>query len=65
MTEQDFLAQAAAQRTAAANTNLRNRREMHERSAATWEAMARSAADTAERATVNATAKASLRKNAA
>lgn len=65
MTEQDFLAQAAVQRTAAANTNLRNRREMHERSAATWEAMARNAADTAERATVNRIAKASSKSEAA
>jgi hypothetical protein len=58
MTHKDFLAQAAAQRLMAANTNLPNRREMHERSAASWEAMARSAADTAQRASVNESAKA-------
>ncbi len=65
MTQKDFLAQAAAQRVAAANTSLPNRREMHERSAATWEAMARSSADTAERASVNENAEASSKKSAA
>jgi hypothetical protein len=61
MTQKDFLAQAASQHLAAASTNLPNRRAMHERSAATWEAMAQSAADTAERASVNETAKASAK----
>ena len=65
MTQKDFLAQAAAQRAAAANTTLPNRREMHERSAETWEAMARSAADTAERAAVNQRAKAGSKSTAA
>ncbi len=59
------MAQAVAQRAAAANTSLPNRREMHERSAATWEAMARSAADIAERAFVNESAKPSSNKSAA
>jgi hypothetical protein len=58
MTERELLAQAAAHRAAAASTQLPNRREMHERSAASWEAMARSAADTAARALVNKNAKA-------
>ena len=48
-----YLANAAAQRAAAANTNLPNRREMHERSALTWETMARSAEETVGRAAVN------------
>ncbi len=64
MTQKDFLAQAATQRLAAANTNLPNRREMHEKAAATWEAMAKSAADTAERAFVNEHAKAEAKKSA-
>ncbi|MBW8911003.1 MAG: hypothetical protein JF564_03725 [Sphingomonas sp.] len=53
-----YRANAAAQRLAAANTNLPNRRAMHERSAESWEAMAASAADTIARATVNEAAKA-------
>ena len=65
MTQKNFLAQAAAQRLAAASTNLPNRRNMHERSAATSEAMAQSAADTAERAFVNERAKARSKKGAA
>ncbi|HEX8443668.1 MAG TPA: hypothetical protein VF631_08475 [Allosphingosinicella sp.] len=64
MTEEDFLAQAAAHRAAAADTSLANRREMHERSATSWEAMARGAADTAERALVNENAKAQVKKGA-
>ena len=52
-----YLVNAAAERKAAAATNLPNRRAMHERSAATWETMARSVADTRERAVVNAIAK--------
>ena len=65
MTQKDFLAQAAAQRAAAANTDLPNRRAMHERSAATWEAMAQRAADTAERAAVNEREKLASRTGAA
>jgi hypothetical protein len=53
-----YRAHAAAERTAAANTNLPNRRAMFERSAMTWEAMAQSAEATAERALVNEFAKA-------
>ena len=52
-----YLANAAAEREAAAATNLPNRRVMHERSAMTWETMARSVADTLERTVVNAAAK--------
>lgn len=52
-----YRANAAAQRAAAANTNLPNRREMHERSAFTWESMARNAEDTMGRAAVNLAAK--------
>ncbi len=55
-----YRANAAAQRAAADKTNLPNRREMHERSALTWEAMADSAADTVARASVNEAAKAGL-----
>jgi hypothetical protein len=58
-TIETYLANAAAQRAAAEKTNLPNRQEMHERSAATWEAMARAAADTQDRAAVNLAAKAS------
>ncbi|MES3151777.1 hypothetical protein [Sphingomonas faeni] len=53
-----YRANAAAQREAAAKTTLANRREMHERSASTWEAMAEAIEDTAARAVVNAAAKA-------
>jgi hypothetical protein len=53
-----YRAHAAAERAAAANTNLPNRRAMHERSAMTWEAMAESVSATAERALVNEAAKA-------
>ena len=52
-----YRANAAAQRAAAASTNLPNRREMHERSASTWERMARSAEETNGRAAVNLEAK--------
>lgn len=52
---------AAAQREAAAKTNLPNRREMHERSAYTWETMAEAAEDTMGRAVVNLAAKAGAR----
>jgi len=56
---ENYLANAAAQRAAAEKTNLPNRREMHERSAYTWETMARAAEDTLGRAAVNQAAKAS------
>lgn len=52
-----YRANAAAQRAAAASTNLPNRREMHERSAYAWEAMAEANEATAARAVVNAAAK--------
>jgi len=52
-----FRANAAAQREAAANTNLQNRRDMHERSAAAWEIMAQANDDTVAKAAVNAAAK--------
>ncbi|WP_380878212.1 hypothetical protein ACFB49_16060 [Sphingomonas sp. DBB INV C78] len=55
---ESYRAQAAAQREAAAKTNLPNRRLMHERSAMTWEAMAASAEDTVARTRVNEAAKA-------
>lgn len=55
-----YLANAAAQRAAGETTNLPNRREMHERSAVVWEAMARSVEETQGRAAVNLAAKASL-----
>jgi hypothetical protein len=58
MTAENYRALAAAQRDAAANTDLLNRRIMHERSAMSWEAMAESAEDTIERSIVNAAAKA-------
>lgn len=54
-----YRANAAAQRAAAANTALPNRREMHERSAYTWETMAQAAEDTMGRAAVNLAAKTS------
>jgi hypothetical protein len=53
-----YRANAAAQRAAALATDLPNRKAMHERSAESWEAMAASAADTMERASVNEAAKA-------
>jgi hypothetical protein len=52
-----FRANAAVQREAAAKTNLPNRREMHERSAAAWEIMAEANDDTVAKAAVNAAAK--------
>lgn len=52
-----YLANARAQRDAAAQTSLPNRKEMHERSAETWEAMARGVRDTAARAAINLAAK--------
>lgn len=53
-----YLANAQAQRDAAVKTTLPNRKAMHERSAETWEAMARGASDTAARAAINLAAKA-------
>ena len=52
-----YLANAQAQRDAAAKTPLPNRKAMHERSAETWEVMARSVSDTAARAAINLAAK--------
>lgn len=57
-TIETYLANASAQRAAAQATNLPNRREMHERSAITWETMARAAADAQSKAAVNLAAKA-------
>jgi hypothetical protein len=57
-TAQTYRALAAAQREAAAKTDLLNRRIMHERSALSWDAMAEAAEDTIERSLVNAAAKA-------
>jgi hypothetical protein len=56
-----YRANAAAQRAAALKTDLPNRREMHERSARTWDAMADSAEITARRALANEAAKAAAR----
>ena len=53
-----FRANATAQREAAEQTTLANRRQMHERPAETWESMADATEDTAARAVVNAAAKA-------
>ncbi|MGK2910094.1 MAG: hypothetical protein ACSLE1_09915 [Sphingobium sp.] len=52
-----YLANAQAQRDAAAKTPLPNRKAMHERSAETWEDMARGVSDTAARAAINMAAK--------
>jgi len=52
-----YRANADAQRAAAANTSLPNRRVLHERCAETWDEMARSVEDTLERAAVNLAAK--------
>lgn len=52
-----YLANAQAQRDAAAKTPLPNRKAMHERSAETWETMARGVRDTAARAAINLAAK--------
>jgi hypothetical protein len=57
-TAQNYRVLAAAQRDAAAKTDLLNRRIMHERSAMSWDAMAEAAEDTVERSLVNAVAKA-------
>ncbi|HEX7820569.1 MAG TPA: hypothetical protein VF463_08115 [Sphingobium sp.] len=52
-----YLANAKAQRDAAAITDLPNRKAMHERSAEAWEEMARDAQITATRAAINLAAK--------
>jgi hypothetical protein len=57
-TAETYRALAAAQRDAAAKTDLLNRRIMHERSAVSWDAMAEAAEDTVERTLVNGAAKA-------
>jgi hypothetical protein len=57
-TIETYLANAATQRAAAEKSNLPNRREMHERSAVTWETMARAVEETQGRAAVNLAAKA-------
>jgi hypothetical protein len=57
-TAETYRALAAAQRDAAANTDLLNRRMMHERSAMSWDTMAQAAEDTIGRSIVNAAAKA-------
>jgi hypothetical protein len=49
---------AAAQRKAALESNLANRRAMHQRSAETWETMADAAEEVVALAAVNAAAKA-------
>ena len=54
---EQYRAQATAQRTLAAQSDLPNRRLMHERSALMWDEMAQSAEDTIERTLVNAAAK--------
>lgn len=51
-------ARSAAERAAAAASNLPNRRAMHERAAEAWEIMALQIEDTAALASVNAAAKA-------
>ncbi|MEG3087530.1 hypothetical protein [Sphingomonas sp. PB4P5] len=52
-----YRANAAEQRAAAEKATLANRRDMHERSAETWDAMAEANEATAARAVVNAAAK--------
>ena len=52
-----YRANAEAQRTAAAQTPLPSRRDLHERSALAWERMADAAEDTAAKTSVNAAAK--------
>lgn len=53
-----YRANAAEQRALAAKTELASRRAMHERSAETWEVMAQSVEDIADRTAVNDAAKA-------
>ncbi len=52
-----YLANAQAQRDAAAKTPLPNRKAMHERAAETWDVMAQGVSDTAARAAINLAAK--------
>ncbi|MDO7841725.1 hypothetical protein [Sphingomonas immobilis] len=52
-----YRANAAAQRAAAAQTKLQNRREMHERAAAVWETMADGAEETLSKTAINLAAK--------
>jgi hypothetical protein len=59
-----YRANAEAQRVAAKATPLANRREMHLRSAETWEAMAAAVRDNADRASVNEAAKAAMKVGA-
>ncbi|MDO7841943.1 hypothetical protein [Sphingomonas immobilis] len=56
-----YRAHAAEARAAAANTTLRNRREMHKRSAMVWETMATSAEENRSKAAVNLAAKTNAR----
>ena len=56
-----YRANADAQRAAAESTVLVNRREMHLRSAETWDAMAIAVRDTANRTLVNEAAKAATK----
>jgi hypothetical protein len=55
---ENYRALSAAQRDAAAKTDLLNRRIMHERAALAWDAMAEAAEDTVAKSAVNAAAKA-------
>jgi hypothetical protein len=54
---ESYLANAQAQRDAAAKATLPNCKAMHERAAETWEVMARAVSDTATRAAINLAAK--------
>lgn len=55
-----YRANAAEQLALATKSDLANRRAMHERSAASWTAMAESAEQTADRTAVNVAAKAAV-----
>lgn len=59
-----YRANAEAQRAAAKATPLANRREMHLRSAETWDAMATALRDNADRALVNEAAKVAMKAGA-
>ncbi|RVT90237.1 hypothetical protein [Sphingomonas crocodyli] len=61
---ESYRANAESQRIAAAKTPLMNRREMHLRSAETWDAMAAAVRDTVERSQVNEAAKAATKARA-
>ena len=56
-----YRANADAQRAAAGRTVLANRRELHLRSAETWDAMAIAVRDNANRTLVNEAAKAATK----